>query len=148
MEVGGNVLRATGTVGAHEELAADVSALVGPGQGTVGGLDQGDVVISVVCPGVTSAHQQCQRFTTQAGAVVGEGAQGVEAVTLLVRRCGIFLGGVDVDQGSINIDDQRIVPGSTGCGVEVTESFPGAGADGAHCCGQCGVSTLSADSAS
>ena len=136
MQVGDDVLRAAGTVSTHKDPSADVATTLGSGQGTVGGPDQGDVVVGVVRPGVTRAHQHGQRFATQARAPescrIDERGQWVEAVATLVGRCGMFFVGVDVDQRGIDVDDQRISPGRAGCGVQCPECVPGPGANGAH----------------
>ena len=77
MQVGGDVLRPTCTVGTHQDLPADIATGLGSGQCPVGVTDQGDVVVGIVDSDVTGAHQQRQRFATQAGAVVDERSQGV-----------------------------------------------------------------------
>lgn len=64
--------------------------------------------------------------------MINERAQGVEAVAALVGRCCILLGRVDVNQGGVDVDDQRVVPGRGLRGVEVAECVPRAGADLSH----------------
>lgn len=53
VQVGGDLLRPAGTVGAHQNLVADVATTLGSGQCPVGGSDEGDVVVGVVGPGVS-----------------------------------------------------------------------------------------------
>lgn len=56
-QVVGDFSRPADTVGAYEDPVADGAATLGSGQGPLGVADQGDVVVSVVHPGVTRSHE-------------------------------------------------------------------------------------------
>lgn len=84
---------------------ADVPTPLRSGQRPVGGGEQVDVVVGVVGPGATRAHQYGEGFPSDSGAVINERAQRVESEPVLVGGRGVLLSAVDVDQGSVDISN-------------------------------------------
>jgi hypothetical protein len=96
-------------VGADQHLASDPAAFGGERQLPQRIPGHRDVIGSGVRPGVARPQHDRQWFTGALGSVVNERAQRMKAIPTLECGCRVLLPGVRVEQGGVQIDDQRVL---------------------------------------